>query len=187
MSGHSYRWCATTTHASLPLDAQAGAACPECGVYFVDKSAVRKHMAQMHPDVSAVEPIDPETINREDISINGMPICKSCSLNFCSWQKLLKHVYFRRCPGLSYDTAAGVIPRTRACPASVSVSHTPPAADPNNVAPVSSADDGALPALGSSSCFSFHASTTADAPLPLLKRKELISGMDSRRFPTAYQ
>ena len=98
----------------IPLQPQAGVACPECGLYFVDESAVRKHLAVKHPDLHTAEPIDMDSINRNAISIDGMPVCSGCRVNFCSWQKLLQHVRYRRCPGLRYDTSDGVVP-VRSC------------------------------------------------------------------------
>ena len=94
----------------VQIKPQVGVPCPECGLYFVDESAVRKHFAVKHPDLVVAEPIDIDSIDRETISVDGMPVCRGCHLHFCSCQKLLKHVSLRRCPGLSYDTSAGIVP-----------------------------------------------------------------------------
>ena len=150
---------------------QAGVPCPECGLYFVDESAVRKHFAVKHPDLVAAEPIDIDSIDREAISVDGMPICRGCHLQFCSWQKLLKHVGLRRCPGLSYDTSVGIVP--------IAISSTP---DPVVTRAGTSTANNTLvetqaAAVDQSAEAKPDTSSTAatdDPPLPLIKRDELV-------------
>ena len=52
------------------------------GCIFVDESAVRKHLAVKHPDLHTAEPVDMDSINRNAISIDGMPVCSGCRVNF---------------------------------------------------------------------------------------------------------
>ena len=160
-----------TTPRLVQIRPQAGVPCPECGLYFVDESAVRKHFAVKHPDLVAAEPIDIDSIDREAISVDGMPICRGCHLQFCSWQKLLKHVSLRRCPGLSYDTSAGIVP--------IAISSTP---DPDVTrAGTSTANNTLVETQAAAVDLSAEAkpdtsstAATDDPPLPLIKRDELV-------------
>eukprot|EP00439_Symbiodinium_sp_Y106_P044404 s8080_g5.t1 len=151
---------------------QAGVPCPECGLYFVDESAVRKHFAVKHPDLVAAEPIDIDSIDREAISVDGMPVFRGCHLQFCSWQKLLKHVSLRRCPGLSYDTSAGIVPlainSTQPDPA---VTRAGESTTNNMLVEASAAEvDPSADAKPTTS----SPVITVDPPLPLIKRDELV-------------
>ena len=151
----------------IPLKPQTGVPCPECGLYFVDESAVRKHLAVKHPDLHTAEPIDMDSINRNVISIDGMPVCSGCRVNFCSWQKLLQHVRYRRCPGLRYDTSEGVVP-IGVC--STNDTHQNASED----RPCSPQAEAACVAEDAVSDPTITVKNTGVAALPLLKRRGLV-------------
>ena len=150
----------------IQLQPQAGVACPECGLYFVDESAVRKHLAVKHPDLYTAEPIDMDSINRNAISIDGMPVCSGCRVNFCSWQKLLQHVRYRRCHGLRYDTSEGVVP-IGVC------STTDTGQNVSEDRPCKMQADSACGAEDAASDHAITVKNTSVAALPLLKRRGL--------------
>ena len=83
------------------LEDTPGVACPVCGVYFADTASMRVHWASAHQDVQRAEPLDVSAIRREDISVNGMPVCRGCGRKFAKRQNLLQHVQNRRCEGFS--------------------------------------------------------------------------------------
>ena len=83
---------------AVPDYASTGVPCPECGVYFADRTSMLCHMSKRHkhhesrPVNQAARPFDKHTDARD-----GLPQCKHCNAKLCDFSSLRKHINERRC------------------------------------------------------------------------------------------
>ena len=82
----------------VTVDAEAGVPCPLCGIYFSSAAYVKAHITRKHPGHLKPAALPLENIRRDEISQDGMPVCRSCGRAFGAWRELLEHVRLQRCP-----------------------------------------------------------------------------------------
>ena len=80
--------------------------CPTCGLYFVNRTAMRQHHAKIHK-VSLVPTGKDSCVARNRVvihehTVDGMPICKKCGRRFDSFTALKSHA-LDQCEGTSAE------------------------------------------------------------------------------------
>ena len=83
----------------VTVDVEAGVACPVCGLYFSSMAYVKAHITRKHPEQVKPASLPLEQVQREEIAVDGMPVCKTCGKAFGAWRELIEHVRLKRCPG----------------------------------------------------------------------------------------
>ncbi|CAE7584044.1 unnamed protein product [Symbiodinium sp. CCMP2592] len=97
--------------------------CEVCGQCFSTQTAQRRHVYLTHLDQQQQQQRDEEvkgslTKSAMDHSVDGMPTCKHCKHNFCTWHAFNYHISSQSCEGLrnlhNQQNAAGNVPQSDA-------------------------------------------------------------------------
>ena len=88
----------TSSLVELPHQPDDGVPCPECGIYFANRTSMLCHMSKRHkhhearPVNQAERPFDKHTDAK-----GGLPQCSHCHTKLCDFSSLRKHINKRRC------------------------------------------------------------------------------------------
>ena len=88
----------TSSLVELPDHSNEGVPCPECGVYFANRTSMLPHMSKKHKSHEA-RPANQEehVFDKHKDAKDGLPQCKHCQVKLCDFSSLRKHINERRC------------------------------------------------------------------------------------------
>ena len=88
----------TSSLVEIPDHTNNGVPCPECGVYFANRTSMLCHMSkrhQHHESRPVNQPSRPFDKHRD--AKDGVPQCSHCNVRLCDFSSLRKHINERRC------------------------------------------------------------------------------------------
>ena len=82
----------------VPDYASTGVPCPECGVYFADRTSMLCHMSKRHKHHES-RPVNQEArpFDKRTDAKDGRPQCRRCDVKLCDFSSLRKRINERRC------------------------------------------------------------------------------------------